>query len=55
MADKTLEELQAAWLAISKYITFREKLDSGTDEFKYKILSALLYDELKDFTAVTPP
>jgi hypothetical protein len=49
MADKTLAELQAEWLATSKNITFREKLDSRTDEFKHKILSALLADELKDF------
>jgi len=55
MTDKTLEELQADWLATSKYITFREKLDSGTDEFKYKILAALLSDELKDFKAKPPP
>jgi hypothetical protein len=48
MADKTLAELQAEWLATSKNITFREKLDSGTDEFRYKILSALLANEIKD-------
>jgi hypothetical protein len=51
MADKTLAELQAEWLATSKNITFREKLDSGTDEFQYKILAALLADELTDFKA----
>jgi hypothetical protein len=48
MADKTLAELQAEWLATSRNITFREKLDSGTDEFRYKILAALLTNELKD-------
>jgi hypothetical protein len=55
MAGKTLAELQADWLATSKNITFREKLDSGTDEFKYKILAALLDDELKDLEAEPPP
>ena len=51
MADKTLAELQAEWLATSKNITFREKLDSGTDEFRYKILAALLANEMKDLKA----
>jgi hypothetical protein len=51
MADKTLAELQAEWLATSKNITFREKLDSGTDEFRYKILAALLANEIKDLKA----
>ena len=55
MADKTLAELQADWLATSKNITFREKLDSGTDEFKYKILAALLAVELKDSKAEPSP
>jgi hypothetical protein len=51
MADKTLAESQADWIAASHVITIREKLESGTDEFRYRILEALLANELEKFRA----
>jgi hypothetical protein len=49
MVDKTPEELQAEWwLETINAVAFRKKLNSETDEFRYRILSALLANEIKD-------
>lgn len=49
MVDKTPEELQAElWLQTINAVAFRKNLNSETDEFRYRILSALLANEIKD-------
>jgi hypothetical protein len=49
MADKTPEELQADWwLETISAVAFRNELNSETDEFRYKILSVLLANEIKN-------
>lgn len=49
MADRTStpKEIQA-WVAASNSAWFRSILDSGKDEYRFKILAALLANEKKD-------
>ena len=49
MADNTLEELPVDWIATGSAATFQATLNSETDEFRYKILTALLAKEFEDF------
>ena len=46
MVDKATLEIQA-WIAEDNIARLQQKLDSGTDEFRYEILAALLADELR--------
>jgi hypothetical protein len=52
MVDKnsTREEI-LAWVAASNTAWFQRELDFGTEEVRYKILAALLENEMKDFKA----
>jgi hypothetical protein len=36
------------WIATINAVAFQGAPDSGTDEFRYRILAALLANELKD-------
>ena len=45
MVDKTKSGIQA-WIAEDNVAQFQQKLNSETDEFRYKILVQLLEDEL---------
>ena len=51
MAEKTLAERQADWIAAANTVTIQEKLESETDEFRYRILATLLTNELEKFRA----
>ena len=48
MLIKTLEQLQSDAMAVRNILQFQEKLNSETDEGKYKILSMLLADECRE-------
>jgi len=52
MQNKTLAESQAdQWIATINAVAFQGEINSGTDEFRYRILPALLANELKDTAA----
>jgi hypothetical protein len=45
MASKTPAERLAEWIETTDPATFQETLNSGSDDFRLKILAALLSDE----------
>jgi hypothetical protein len=47
--DKVVEELLVRWVETANPVTFPEKLNSGTDDFRYGILAVLLSDKPRDF------
>jgi hypothetical protein len=49
MAEKSLEELPADWIATGGTAVIQATLNSETDEFRYKILTALLAKEFENF------
>jgi hypothetical protein len=52
MDDNTPEEIKARqWIATINALAFQAELNSVTDEFRYRILAALLSNELKDIGA----
>ena len=51
MENNTPDDLQAEWIAMNGFILLQDQLDSETDEFRYKILVALLFNKLKEFKA----
>jgi hypothetical protein len=50
MVDETstAEEIRT-WVAANNTVWFQRQLDAGTDELRYKVLAALLANELGDF------
>jgi hypothetical protein len=53
MDTKTNEEFEVdRWIATIDAAAFHEKLSSETDEFRYRILAALLANELKEFEPI---
>jgi hypothetical protein len=47
--DKVVEELLVRWIETVNPVAFPEKLNSGTDDFRYEILAVLLADKSHDF------
>jgi hypothetical protein len=52
--DKVVEELLVRWIETSNPVVFPEKLNSGTDDFRYEILAVLIADKFHNIKQAPP-
>jgi hypothetical protein len=52
--DKIVEELLVRWIETGDPVAFPEKLNSGTDDFRYEILAVLIADKIHGIKQAPP-